>query len=70
VSSIPEALPTPRHTIRRTETQSTPLVDKRAALEIVVAVLVGWLVLALVGALGQHVAHGTIPVNAIYVRPN
>jgi hypothetical protein len=70
VSSIPEALPTPRHTIRRTETQSTPLIDKRAAMEIIVAVLVGWLLLALVGTLEHRVAHCTIPVNAIFARPN
>ena len=70
MSSIPEALPTPRHTIRRTDIESKPIVDKRAAMEILIAVLVGWLVLALVGALEHRVARSGPPVNAIYARPN
>jgi hypothetical protein len=70
VSSIPEALPTPRHTIRRTDINSKPIVDKRATMEILVAVLVGWLVLTLVGALEHRVSRSSPPINAIYARPN
>lgn len=47
MSSIPEALPTPRRQIRRAETQSRPIVDKDVVIELVVAIIVAWLVLAL-----------------------
>ena len=68
VSSIPEALPTPRH-LRRVETESRPLIDKGAAMELAVAIVVAWIVLALVGALAGHVTQGNVPFNATYSRP-
>ena len=69
MSSIPEALPTPRHQIRRAETQLRPIVDTDVVIELVVAIIVGWLVLALVGSLAGRVAPGHVPVNATYSRP-
>ena len=38
-------------------------------IELVVAIIVGWLVLALVGSLAGRVAPGHMPVNATYSRP-
>ena len=69
MSSIPEALPTPRHQIRRAETQSRPIVDKDVVIELVVAIIVAWLVLALVGSLAGRVAPRHVPINATYSRP-
>ena len=72
MSSIPEALPTPlptpRHQLRPVNAESRPLIDKGAALELAIAIVVAWIVLALVGVLGNHVGRGTVPINSLYSR--
>jgi hypothetical protein len=72
VSSIPEALPTPlptpRHQLRRAESESRPLIDRGTALELGVAIVVAWIVLALIGVLGEHVGPTTVPINSLYSR--
>lgn len=73
MSSIPEALPTPlptpRHQLRRAGTESRPLIDRGTALELGFAIVVAWIVLALVGVLANHVGPGTLPINAAYSLP-
>lgn len=72
VSSIPEALPTPlptpRPRLRHAGTESRPLIERGSALELIVAIVIAWIVLALVGALGEHVRPGTVPINSMYSR--
>jgi|RhiMetdeSRZDD1v2_1073273.scaffolds.fasta_scaffold113727_4 VIT1/CCC1 family predicted Fe2+/Mn2+ transporter len=38
-------------------------------MELVVAIVVAWIVLALVGALAGHVTQANVPFNATYSRP-